>query len=73
MHPYTEAENEYLSMPVPLTPGGHIDILAIEAEARHARAAMIAGYFAFLFGALKRRRQAQEVQRQLDRAALGIG
>ena len=76
MQPYTDIENDWLSS-VPLTPNGHIDVVAVEAAARQERARMLAQLvrqaFAW-FGASRRRRaQAAAVQRELDRAALGIG
>ena len=72
MQPYTEFENEWISE-TPLTPAGHIDVVAVEAAARRARARMLGHAFARLFGSWKGRAQAATVQRELDRAALGMG
>lgn len=69
MQPYTISENDWISK-VPLTPAGTIDVVSLEAAARRERARLIAGLFAGLFGAGKRRAQAKQVQRDLDRAAL---
>lgn len=72
MQPYTEFENDWVSQ-VPLTPSGHIDVRAVEAAARRARAQILASLFARLVGSWKRRSQVATVQRELDRAALGMG
>ena len=72
MQPYTEFENDWVSQ-VPLTPSGHIDVRAVEAAARRARAQVLAALFARLAGSWKRRAQVAAVQRELDRAALGMG
>lgn len=72
MQPYNVSENEWLSK-VPLTATGSIDIISLEAAARQARARMLGALFVRLAKGWKRRAQAAEVQRQVDRAALGIG
>ncbi len=72
MQPYNVSENEWLSE-VPLTAAGTIDIVALEAAARRERARMLGAFFARLANAWKHRAQAAEVQRQVGRAALGIG
>ena len=82
MLPYTTPENDWLSSPhLPLTPSGHIDTQAIEAQARIARARMIGDSFARLANLWRSRRraavaaarQSSTVQHELDRAALTIG
>jgi hypothetical protein len=72
MQPYTVSETEWLSK-VPLTATGAYDIFALEAAARRARARMLGAMIVRLASAWKHRAQAAEVQRQVDRAALGIG
>jgi len=72
MQPYTVSENEWLSE-VPLTAAGTIDIFALEAAARRQRARLLGAFFAGLANRWKHRAQAAEVQRQVDRAALGMG
>lgn len=72
MQPYNVSENEWLSK-VPLTVTGTIDIVALEAAARRQRARMLGAFFARFVHGSKDRAQAAEVQRQVDRAALGIG
>lgn len=72
MQPYNVSENEWLSK-VPLTATGSIDIIALEAAARQARARMLGALFVRLSKTWKHRAQAAEVQRQVDRAALGMG
>lgn len=82
MLPYTTPENDWLSSPsLPLTQSGHIDIQAIEAQARAARSRMIGASFARLAKLWRGRRQAARdhahqastVQHELDRAALTMG
>ncbi len=82
MLPYTTPENDWLSAPsLPLTASGHIDIAAIEAQARAARSRMIGDSFVRLIKLWRGRRQtaradaqqASTVQHELDRAALTIG
>jgi len=78
MLPYTTPENDWLSQSLPLTESGHIDIVAIEAQARAARSRMIGESFARLVRLWRSRRQAARhqarqastVQHELDRAAL---
>ncbi len=78
MLPYTTPENDWLSKSLPLTESGHIDILAIEAQARATRSRMIGESFARLARLWRSRReaaqlqarQASTVQHELDRAAL---
>jgi hypothetical protein len=69
MQPYTVSENDWVSL-VPLTQAGTVDVIALEAAARTARARVIGGFFARLLKGGKRRSQAKAVQRDLDRAAL---
>ena len=69
MQPYTVSENDWVSL-VPLTPAGTVDVLALEAAARHQRALRIGNFFARLFSRGKRRAAARQVQRDLDRAAI---
>ncbi|MEO8558011.1 MAG: hypothetical protein ABI439_03035 [Rhodospirillales bacterium] len=82
MLPYTTPENDWLSAPsLPLTPSGHIDIQAIEAQARAARSRVIGDAVARLFKLWRGRRQAgrlhahqaRTVQHEMDRAALTMG
>ncbi len=82
MLPYTTPENDWLSSPsLPLTESGHIDILAIEAQARFARSRMMGASFARLIRLWRGRReaaqlhakQARNVQHELNRAALTVG
>ena len=79
MLPYTTPENDWLSASsLPRTESGHIDILAIEAQARADRSRMIGQSFARLVKLWRGRRQAARdytrqastVQHELDRAAL---
>lgn len=72
MQPYTVSESEWLSE-VPLTAAGTFDIVALEAAARRQRARLLGAFFARLVHRWKHRSQAAEVQRQVDRAALGMG
>jgi hypothetical protein len=82
MLPYTTPENDWLSnSSLPLTPSGHFDIQAIEAQARVHRARMIGDSFSRLARLWRSRRQAARaaaqqastVQHELDRAALTMG
>lgn len=72
MQPYTVSENDWISS-VPKTPAGSLDIVALEAAARREQARLIAALFARLANVWRHRRQAKAVQRELDRAALGMG
>lgn len=72
MQPYTAVENDWLSHSVPLTESGHIDVLAVEAQARALRAKMIGDSFVRLARLWRSRARAAEVQRELDKAALGL-
>ena len=69
MQPYTVSENDWVSL-VPLTPAGTVDVIALEAAARRQRAHLIGNFFARLLSRGKRRADAKQVQRDLDRAAL---
>jgi hypothetical protein len=80
MLPYTAPENDWLSRSLPLTESGHIDIFALEIQARANRSRMIGKGFAWLARLWRRHpaaphqvRQAGTVQHELDRAALAVG
>lgn len=72
MQPYTVSENDWVSR-VPQTPAGTLDIVELEAAARRERARLVASLFARLARSWRHRGQAKAVQRELDRAALGMG
>ena len=69
MQPNTVSKTDWIPK-VPLTKDGTIDVVALELSARHARARVIGGFLAGLFGAGKRRAQTKDAQPKLDRAAL---